>query len=252
MGWWEDFTSKAKGSVTGGGGNFDFLGGYPFAEPITTGAIRGQLTKGDPWGGAKEGLLQATTLGLSKMIPGAEGALLRGEGTPWGAAETGEPSTAEYEAARKSLESFNMDPNAYAGFNSSDLRRSMEQNLARKTAQQRAQAQGRFAKMGVQGADAARAQAGLDYQQQTALNDINAELARQDYQTRYQNMMAAYDRQKSALGAALQKYELDAKRRAAEQQARRQGVQDVMGAWGDFNNYGANIVGNVAKLWGGV
>lgn len=250
MSWYDDLVGKVKQVSTGGGGggNFDFLGGFPFAEPISTGAIRGQLNSGDPWGGAKKGLLQATTLGLSSLIPGAEGALLEGKGTPWGAPESGAPSAAEYEAQTRALQNFNMDPNNYAGFNSSDLRRSMEQNLARKTAQQRAQAQGRFSKMGVQGADAARAQSALDYQQQAATNDINAQLAMQDYNTRVANMMAAYDKQKSALAAALEKYNTDIKRKALEDQARRQGVQDVLGAWGDFNKGTGEIAGSALKF----
>lgn len=126
-------------------------------------------------------------------------ALTKGEGTPWGAAQTGRPGFPE------------MDPEAYAGFDTSKMAAAARNKIGRGAAQAREQALARLQASGVHGADTGAAVSNIAGQQTDALADMEGKMS----QMQYQSQMANRD-------AALKKYENDLMANAGENNGRGQ------------------------------
>lgn len=84
-----------------------------------------------------------------------------------------------------------MNPNDYAGFNSSGLANSMQNKVRQDAAGSQAQTMGQLQKYGVQGADQQRAISNLANQENQNLNDVTQNMNKYDYETKMQNMQNA-------------------------------------------------------------
>jgi hypothetical protein len=111
------------------------------------------------------------------------------------------------EATKPSVPEISMNPDDYKGFDSSALRRSMEQNLARRSSQSRAQALAGLSKAGIKGADTMRAISDIEGQQEQARGDLNAQLAYQDYLSRINERDFALRKQQSDFARALAEWQ---------------------------------------------
>jgi len=107
--------------------------------------------------------------------------LFTGAGTPWGAKQQQGPDYSK----------FDMNPNNYQGFDSSKLRQALNQRVAQRGGAAQAQAMAALSKQGIKGADTSRALTDLAGQQEAATNEMDANLALQDYQTKMQQMALA-------------------------------------------------------------
>ena len=107
--------------------------------------------------------------------------LFTGPGTPWGAKQQQGPD----------YSNFDMNPNNYQGFDSSKLRQALNQRVAQRGGASQAQAMAALSKQGIKGADTSRALTDLAGQQEAATNEMDANLAMQDYQTKMQQMALA-------------------------------------------------------------
>ena len=148
-----------------------------------------------------------------------------GAGTPWGAPASKGP---DYGA-------FNADPNAYAGFDSSKLRQALSQRMAARGGLAQAQAQAGLSKAGIKGADTTRAMADLAAQQELGANEMDANLALQDYQSKMQNMAMARDQ-----------YNMQQNWAGAQAQAEDAGRSQL---WNNLFNVGGAVGGAIAGSW---
>lgn len=124
-------------------------------------------------------------------------ALSKGEGTPWGAAQTGRPNFPS------------MNPEDYEGFDTSKLAAGARARIGNQAAKAREQALARLQASGVHGADTGAAVANVAGQQTDALADMEGKMALMGYQSQGANR-----------DAALRKYENDLMANAGENQGR--------------------------------
>jgi len=103
--------------------------------------------------------------------------LMEGKGTPWGAMESGKPSDDPFAGVSQ-------NPNDYAGFDRSALKRAMMNSLAKRGMRSQAQARAGLQRAGIRGADTSRALTDLAAQQEEGANALDAEMAYKDYQDR--------------------------------------------------------------------
>ena len=148
-----------------------------------------------------------------------------GAGTPWGAKNSSGPD----------YSGFNMDPESYKGFDSSKLRQALSRRIAQRGGQAQAQAQAALTKSGIKGADTTRALTDLAGQQELNTNEMDANLALQDYQSKMQQMAIARDQYNMGQNwAGAQSQSEDASRSAL---------------WNSLFNVGASVGGAVAGSW---
>lgn len=142
-------------------------------------------------------------------------ALTKGEGTPWGAMQTGKPAF-----PAQSL-------SAYEGMDTTAQGQAGRARIGKQAAGAREQALARLRQAGVKGADTGAAIANVAGQQTDALGNLEAQLQNMDMQAREANRRAALD-----------KYTADMMAFAGEQKGR-----------GDFWNSLANLGGTAAGAY---
>lgn len=156
-----------------------------------------------------------------------------GQGTPWGPTRYGQPTT-------PGALNYQGDPNAYQGFDRSDLanRASAQNNVG--TANQLAQAKARLASTGGGRSSAA------NVQQMNLMNagenrnaDIRNQNALQGWQDKLQQMQAQNQWNLGANQLAQEQYKTSAGLAEAERQNRRQGL-DQLGPLGSMANMFSN------------
>lgn len=153
--------------------------------------------------------------------------LFTGAGTPWGAKQEKGPDYG----------GFNMDPNAYQGFDSSKLRQALMQRQAQRGGAAQAQALAGLSKAGIKGADTGRQLTDLAAQQEQGANELDANLALQDYQSKIQQMAMAQNQ-----------YNRGQDWNAMQSQAEDQGRSQL---WGNLFNTGATLGGAALGGWMG-
>lgn len=151
--------------------------------------------------------------------------LFTGAGTPWGAPVQKGPD----------YSGFNMNPDAYQGYNSSKLRQALSQRMAQRGGAAQAQAQAALSKSGIKGADTTRAMTDLAAQQELGANEMDANLDLQDYQSKLQMMKLAQDQ-----------YNMQQGWQGAQAQAEDAGRSAL---WQNLFNTGANVGGSILGNW---
>lgn len=141
--------------------------------------------------------------------------LFTGAGTPWGEGPQ-DPYKAQYKA---------FNPAEYQGMDTSALGKSLRQGIGQNTARSTSRLQGALQRSGGGGADAISGMAQLQAQQGQDENALDANLAMQDYQQRYNQW-------RDMMGLESQKANTDAARYAGEVGGRNQfasGLGSIIG-----------------------
>ena len=154
-----------------------------------------------------------------------------GSGNPWGPMTTGMPETPVYET-------FESDPSRVQGFNTSDLKRALDREIALRGGgaqdQYLAGASKAMGGYGTQSSDFARRLSEIASETAAGKNKVAADLAMQEWQSRL-NQMEAMNRAREARNRLLQgRYQTDKEAFDREQEQRAQ-----------FNQAIAQTVGSV-------
>lgn len=149
--------------------------------------------------------------------------LFTGAGTPWSGFDNPAPTP------------FDMNPDNYKGYNSSKLRQALSQRIAQRGGEAQAQAQAALRKAGIKGADTSRALTDLSAQQEMGMNEMDANLDFQDYQSKLQLM-----------DMARRQYEMERGFDTAADQSREAGRSAL---WQNLFNTGSQVGGTLLGSW---
>jgi hypothetical protein len=130
--------------------------------------------------------------------------LTKGEGTPWGAMESGKP-----DAPQNLMAGVNQDPNAYSGFDRSGLKSAMMRNLQKQGMRTQGQARAGLQRAGIQGADTSRALVDLAAQQEEGGNAIEADIAMKEWQDKVGERDRAMQAAQAQQNYLMQRYAAD-------------------------------------------